>query len=97
MLFVATIEGRKNHLLVFNVWLSLIRRHGAEAVPDLVCVGKRGWKADEAFALLAGSRALRERVFLLHDIPDTELDALYRHCLCTVFNSHYEGWQGYRI
>jgi Glycosyl transferases group 1 len=77
---------------VFNAWLSLIRRHGAEAVPDLVCVGKRGWLADAPFALLAGSRALRERVFLLHDIPDTELDALYRHCLCTVFNSHYEGW-----
>ena len=92
VLFVATIESRKNHLLVFNAWLSLIRRHGAEAVPDLVCVGKRGWLADPAFALLAGSRALRERVFLLHDIPDTELDALYRHCLCTVFNSRYEGW-----
>ena len=92
VLFVATVESRKNHLMVFNAWLSLIRRHGAEAVPDLVCVGKRGWKADDAFALLAGSRTLRERVFLLHDVSDTELDALYRGCLCTVFNSRYEGW-----
>ncbi len=92
VLFVATIESRKNHLLVFNAWLSLIRRHGAGAVPDLVCVGKRGWLADEPFALLAGSRALRERVSMLHDVSDAELDALYRHCLCTVFNSHYEGW-----
>ena len=92
VLFVATIESRKNHLLVFNAWLSLIRRHGAEAVPDLVCVGKRGWLADAAFALLDGSRTLRDRVSLLHGIPDTELDALYRHCICTVFNSHYEGW-----
>ena len=92
VLFVSTIESRKNHLLVFNAWLSMIRRHGADAVPDLVCVGKRGWLADAPFALLAGSRTLRERVFLLHDIPDTELDALYRGCLCTVFNSHYEGW-----
>ncbi|MBD0270674.1 MAG: glycosyltransferase [Acetobacteraceae bacterium] len=92
VLFVATVEARKNHLMVFNAWLSLIRRHGADAAPDLVCVGKRGWKADEAFALLAGSRALRERVFLLHDVSDAELDALYRGCLCTVFNSRYEGW-----
>ena len=45
VLFVATVESRKNHLMVFNAWLALIRRHGAEAVPDLVCVGKRGWKA----------------------------------------------------
>ena len=92
VLFVATVESRKNHLLVFNAWLSLIRRHGAAAVPDLVCVGKRGWLADAPFALLAGSQTLRERVALLHDVSDTELDALYRHCLCTVFNSHYEGW-----
>lgn len=92
VLFVATVESRKNHLMVFNAWLSLIRRHGAEAVPDLVCVGKRGWLADAPFALLAGSRTLRERVFLLHGVSDTELDALYRGCLCTVFNSHYEGW-----
>jgi len=92
VLFVATIERRKDHLLVFNAWLELIRRRGAEAVPDLVCVGKRGWLADEPFALLAASRTLRGRVSILHDIPDTELDALYRGCLCTVFNSRYEGW-----
>ena len=92
VLFVATIESRKRHLMVFNAWRALIRRHGADAVPHLVCVGKRGWKADDAFALLAASRALRERVFLLHDVSDAELDALYRHCLCTVFNSRYEGW-----
>ncbi|MBV1799605.1 glycosyltransferase family 1 protein [Siccirubricoccus sp. G192] len=92
VLFVATIESRKNHLLVFNAWLSLIRRHGAEAVPDLVCVGKRGWLAEAALALHANSPGLRERVALLHGVPDTELDGLYRHCLCTVFNSFYEGW-----
>lgn len=92
VLFVATIESRKNHLLVFNAWLNLIRRHGAEAVPDLVCVGKRGWLADAALSLHANSPVLREKVALLHDIPDTALDGLYRNCLFTVFNSFYEGW-----
>jgi hypothetical protein len=43
VLFVGTIESRKNHLLVLNAWLGLVRKHGPEAVPDLVCVGKRGW------------------------------------------------------
>ncbi|MBX6743764.1 MAG: glycosyltransferase [Acetobacteraceae bacterium] len=92
VLFVATIESRKNHLLVFNAWLNLIRRHGAEAVPDLVCVGKRGWLAEAALSLHANSPALREKVALLHGIPDTALDGLYRNCLFTVFNSFYEGW-----
>jgi glycosyltransferase involved in cell wall biosynthesis len=92
VLFVGTLEARKNHLMVFNAWLALLRRHGAEAVPDLVCVGKRGWLAEAALALHANSAALRERVHLLHDVPDTALEALYRGCLFTLYNSFYEGW-----
>ena len=92
VLFVGTIESRKNHLLVFQAWLSLVRRHGAEQVPDLVCVGKRGWLAEEALRLQARSDILRAKVHLLHDIPDTVLAALYRGCLFTLYNSFYEGW-----
>jgi len=92
VLFVGTIESRKNHLMVFNAWLALLRRHGAEAVPDLVCVGKRGWLADAALTLHANSPALREKVHLLHGIADQALEALYRGCLFTVYNSYYEGW-----
>lgn len=92
VLFVGTIEARKNHLMVFNAWLSLLRRLGPETVPDLVCVGKRGWLAEAALTLHANSPALREKVHLLHDIPDTALEALYRGCLFTLYNSFYEGW-----
>ena len=92
VLFVGTIESRKNHLLAFNAWLSLLRRHGAEAVPDLVCVGKQGWLAEAALQLHRNSPALRAKVHLLHGVPDTELDALYRGCLFTLYNSFYEGW-----
>jgi glycosyltransferase involved in cell wall biosynthesis len=92
ILFVGTIESRKNHLLVFQAWLSLVRRHGAERVPELVCVGKRGWLAEEALRLQARSDILRAKVHLLHDIPDTVLAALYRGCLFTLYNSFYEGW-----
>jgi glycosyltransferase involved in cell wall biosynthesis len=92
VLFVGTIESRKNHLLAFNAWLSLLRRHGAEAVPDLVCVGKLGWLAEAALQLHRNSPALRAKVHLLHGVPDTELAALYRGCLFTLYNSFYEGW-----
>ncbi|SDB09369.1 glycosyltransferase family 4 protein [Belnapia rosea] len=92
VLFVGTIESRKNHLLAFNAWLSLLRRHGAEAVPDLVCVGKQGWLAEAALQLHRNSAALRAKVHLLHGVPDTELGALYRGCLFTLYNSFYEGW-----
>jgi len=92
VLCVGTIESRKNHLMLFGAWLALLRRHGAEAVPDLICVGKRGWLAEAALALHANAPALRERVRLRHTVTDAELAALYAGCLFTVQNSHYEGW-----
>jgi glycosyltransferase involved in cell wall biosynthesis len=92
VLFVATIEARKNHLQVFQAWAELVRRHGVERVPELVCVGKRGWLAEPALALHAAEAVLQDNVTLLHGIPDVALAGLYRGCLFTLFNSYYEGW-----
>ncbi|SHI89696.1 Glycosyltransferase involved in cell wall bisynthesis [Roseomonas rosea] len=92
VLFVATIESRKDHLTVFRAWLALLRRHGPGRIPRLVCVGAPGWHAEPAMNLLEGSPELARHVVLLHDISDGGLAALYRDCLFTVYNSHYEGW-----
>jgi glycosyltransferase involved in cell wall biosynthesis len=92
ILFVATIESRKDHLTVFRAWLSLVRRHGAGRIPRLVCVGAAGWHAEAAMNLLEGSPELSRRVVMLHDVSDGGLASLYRDCLFTIYNSHYEGW-----
>ncbi|TCZ61356.1 glycosyltransferase family 4 protein [Roseicella aquatilis] len=92
VLAVGTIESRKNHLMLFQAWLALLRRYGPAAVPDLVCVGKRGWMAEEALRLHARLPLLRGKIHLLHEVPDTALAALYGNCLFTLNNSHYEGW-----
>jgi glycosyltransferase involved in cell wall biosynthesis len=92
VLFVATVESRKDHLTVFRAWLTLLRRHGPARIPRLVCVGAEGWHAEAALALLAGSPELSAHVVLLHEISDGALAALYRDCLFTLYNSHYEGW-----
>lgn len=92
VLFVGTIESRKNHLLAFSAWLSMIRSRGLERTPKLVCVGNHGWLVDAAMAKLNSSEVLRQKVELLSKISDTELDELYRDCLFTVCPSHYEGW-----
>jgi glycosyltransferase involved in cell wall biosynthesis len=92
VLFVATIEARKNHLMVFQAWLALLRQLGPAAVPDLVCVGRPGWLAGPALELLENAAPLRGRVHLLHGVADRLLALLYRGCLFTLYNSHYEGW-----
>ncbi|MBO1073869.1 glycosyltransferase family 4 protein [Roseomonas marmotae] len=91
-LFVATLESRKNHLLVFTGWLNLIRKHGPQAVPRLVCVGKPGWHAEAAMNLLRNAPELQGHVLLMPQVSDQELDALYDRCAFTVYNSYYEGW-----
>ncbi|MBW8268656.1 glycosyltransferase [Caldovatus aquaticus] len=92
VLFVGTIESRKDHLLAFRAWRRLIARHGTAAVPRLLCVGKPGWLAEPALALLAEAQELAHRVSIVHGVPDSTLAALYRRCLFTLYNSHYEGW-----
>lgn len=92
VLFVSTIESRKNHFLLFDVWLRLIREIGAENVPKLICVGNKGWKADASINLLQSSDALRDKIKIVHGIADSELSTLYANCQFTVYPSLYEGW-----
>ncbi|WP_083528706.1 glycosyltransferase family 1 protein [Hyphomicrobium sp. CS1BSMeth3] len=92
VLFVSTIESRKNHIGAFEAWIELIRKHGARHVPKLVCVGNKGWLNDAVYAKLASHDALRERVVMLSGLSDAELGLLYRSCLFTLYPSRYEGW-----
>jgi glycosyltransferase involved in cell wall biosynthesis len=92
VLFVSTIESRKNHVGAFNAWLSLIRKHGAEQIPRLVCVGAHGWLNDVVHDRLASSPELDAQVSLLSRLSDEDLACLYRNCLFTLYPSHYEGW-----
>ncbi|MGX9965476.1 glycosyltransferase [Roseomonas sp. F4] len=92
VLFVATLESRKNHLMVFQAWLELVRRLGAARVPRLICVGRPGWRAEAALALLNGSPDLRRKVSVVSGVSDLALAGLYGRCLFTVYNSFHEGW-----
>lgn len=88
--YVSTIEGRKNHLYVVRAWQRLIEQ--GVAVPDLVFVGRKGWKIDELMTLLEQTRYLDGRVHIVYGLSDTEVDAVYSNALFTVFTSVVEGW-----
>jgi glycosyltransferase involved in cell wall biosynthesis len=92
VLFVSTIESRKNHLAAFNAWMRICKDHRAENVPKLVCVGMRGWLNEPVYAKLESSVELREKVVMLQGVPDRDLAILYQNCLFTLFPSSYEGW-----
>ncbi len=92
VLFVSTIESRKGHLVAFEAWARLLERHGADAVPQLVCVGNRGWLNDQIYARLGEEDLLSGKVSMLSRLSDEELALLYRSCLFTIYPSSYEGW-----
>lgn len=92
VLFVSTLEARKNQLGALDAWSALVARHGPEKVPRLVLVGKRGFQSDLILDRLKNSAELQERVTVLSGIEDAELQGLYRDCLFTIYPSFYEGW-----
>lgn len=92
VLFVSTIESRKNHIGALDAWLDMIQRHGAASIPKLVCLGNRGWLNDAVYARIENSPALRKHVVMLQGLSDEELTLLYRQCRFTLYPSNYEGW-----
>ena len=91
-LVVSTLEGRKNHILLYRVWASMIRKYGSEKVPQLVLVGKWGWRIDEFRTLCESSDFLNGKISVLSDLRDDELSYLYEHCTFTILPSFVEGW-----
>jgi len=92
VLFVSTIEIRKNHILMVRIWEELLRRHGAAAVPALVFVGKFGWEIDGLKQHLAATENLPGKIVIANTLSDAEVAKAYDNCLFTVFPSFCEGW-----
>lgn len=91
VLCVGTLEPRKNHIYLYNIWRRLLeQREGA--VPKLVCVGRMGWHMEDFQRHLKVSASLDGHFVHLSNISDDSLKRLYRDCLFTVFPSTYEGW-----
>jgi glycosyltransferase involved in cell wall biosynthesis len=88
---VGTIEGRKNHLLLLQVWKRLVERLG-DAAPRLVLVGQRGWEAEGAFALLDRSLALHGTVIERGRCDDRELAGLLKGARALLMPSFAEGF-----
>jgi glycosyltransferase involved in cell wall biosynthesis len=88
---VGTIEARKNHLLLLDIWERLIERLGV-AAPCLLIIGQRGWEAEEVFRLLDHSEKLRGHVVELNRCSDEELARHLGSARALLFPSRAEGY-----
>ena len=69
----------------------MLQRQGKN-VPRLVFVGRPGWRVRDLMDQLKLTTNLNNRILLLHDLSDSELVALYKAAMFTVFPSFEEGW-----
>ena len=92
VVYVSTLEARKNHRLLFNLWREF-HAEQEQAVPRLVLVGARGWGVNDLLRELECSEAGRDGyIQVWSDVDDELLHGLYANCEFGVFPSFYEGW-----
>ncbi len=89
ILFVGTIEPRKNLITLVRAFAELMRN--TELRPQLVIVGRSGWLMEETFACIRAS-GISDRLLFTGYISEDELCALYSSCLTCVYPSLYEGF-----
>jgi glycosyltransferase involved in cell wall biosynthesis len=92
ILFVSTIERRKNHDVLLKAYARLVEDGHKAILPRLVFVGMRGWGVVDTLNDIELDPRVSDIIDVLSDVDDDELGVLYDSCLFTVFPSVYEGW-----
>lgn len=90
ILFVGTIEPRKNVDGLLRAYRHLRTKYGVQDTA-LVIAGGKGWLAD-TIEQLVDELDLRRSTYFLGRVPDEDLHRLYVAARCHVHPAHYEGF-----
>jgi glycosyltransferase involved in cell wall biosynthesis len=89
LLYVGTIEPRKNLLTLIHAYDELLRE--TTRCPQLVLCGGRGWLYDEVFKLVEDLK-LQDQIRFTGYVDDADLPALYSAAEAFIYPSFYEGF-----
>ncbi len=88
---LGTIEPRKNHALLLEVWTGFQGIPEAER-PILHIIGRRGWLNEEVFGVLDSSPMMGRDVFEHGSLSDLEVASYLRGARALLFPSLTEGY-----
>ncbi len=88
---LGTIEPRKNHLLLLELWREFAAQPGRRA-PKLVLVGGRGWKNENVLDMLERCPAVTGLVEWHRKLPDATLKRLIVGARALLLPSFAEGY-----
>jgi len=107
LLFVGTLQPRKNIVRLIEAFSLLLARHPEDSEGSsklkqdsssstqndiqLVIVGKKGWKYEDILDA-PEKNGITDRVKFLDFVSDEDLQMLYKNAQCFVFPSLYEGF-----
>ncbi len=89
---VGTIEPRKNHAFLLDLWADWPKEAGDGAVPTLVIAGRRGWANRDTFRRLDTGDFIGRTVIECPGLSDGGIAALMASATGLLFPSHAEGF-----
>lgn len=89
---LGTIEPRKNHLLLLNLWRHMAQSLPADSIPRLIIIGRRGWENEQIIDMLERCPALKGHVEEINGCSDTRISAVLRGARSLVMPSFAEGY-----
>ncbi len=91
-LCLGTIEPRKNHRFLIDLWEGLLAEKMGNALPHLVICGARGWCNEDVFERLDHSPLRGTHIHEFNALSDGQIQALMRRANGLVFPTFYEGY-----
>lgn len=88
---LSTIEPRKNHLLLLQIWRRFSQELG-ERAPHLFVIGQRGWECENALDMLERCPFLTDVVTEIAHCTDADLVTYLHHSQALLFPSFIEGY-----
>jgi glycosyltransferase involved in cell wall biosynthesis len=88
---LGTVEARKNHLLLLNLWRDIVGQN-AERAPGLVLIGRRGWEIENAIDMLSRCPALHGIVSERERASDIETVRILKNARGLLLPSYAEGF-----
>ncbi len=89
---IGTIEPRKNHLFLLDLWARMKAELPLDKMPQLLICGARGWKNEAVFKRLDNDPMMGRHIFEMTGLTDGQIAALLTQARGALFPSHAEGF-----
>lgn len=90
ILFVGTIEPRKNLISLLNAYKLMSQKDGSKL--PLVLAGGKGWNDTEILKCISNMQDCGYKIIQTGYVTDTDRSVLYKNATVCVLPSHYEGF-----